>query len=326
MILVGSDDALVNAELIQFTARHAVVLDVRSDALWTEVADGRAFLKQLVAEFGRRSETVRVATATPTASTDQLVNRALLSLDLDQIAKLIETAEIVDDPPVFQVRYQPLVDLDRREVLGYESLIRADLGNRSLDAEELIRRASEGMWIDELDALGRTLALQGVGTWLAEGLLFLNVIASDGMFDLAAIRDTVRAAEKLGIAPDQLVLEATERHRYHSIDAVAEQVAEMRRMGVRIAVDDVGDGYSSLSVVASFKPDIVKLAGSLTRALPSDESASIVKAVVQMAHGAGAWVVAENIETVAQARLMRQLGVDWGQGHLFGSPIERSAG
>lgn len=325
LILVGSDDALVNAELIQLTARHAVSLDVRSDALWTEVADGRGFLKQLVSEFSDRGATVRVATAPPTASADDLVNRALLSLDLAHIAQLIETAELIDDPPLFQIRYQPVVDLERRAVLGYESLMRADVGRRTLDAEELIRRADAGQWLDELDALGRTLALRGVGDWLGAGLLFLNVIANDGTFDLAAIRDTVRAAEKAGIAPDQLVFEATERHRYRSIETVSAQIDEMRAMGVRIAIDDVGDGYSSLSVVASFKPDIVKLAGSLTRSLPSDEAAAIVTAVVQMAHGAGAWVVAENVETIAQARMMQRLGVDWGQGHYFGAPLERSA-
>ena len=69
---------------------------------------------------------------------------------------------------------------------------------------------------------------------------------------------------------------------------------KLRSAGVRLAIDDVGDGYSSLRVATTFKPDVLKLAGELIASLPSGEAVAIVKAVVDLAHRTGAWVVAES--------------------------------
>jgi EAL domain-containing protein (putative c-di-GMP-specific phosphodiesterase class I) len=95
---------------------------------------------------------------------------------------------------------------------------------------------------------------------------------------------------------------------------------------VRIAIDDVGDGYSSLRVATSFKPDVLKLSGDLVHSLPSSEATAIIKAVVDLAHQTGAWVVAEGVETDAQAAALLNLEVDWGQGILFGGPEQLPVG
>ena len=79
-------------------------------------------------------------------------------------------------------------------------------------------------------------------------------------------------------------------------------------------------------VATSFKPDVLKLSGDLIAALPSSEAVAIIKAVVDLAHRTGAWVVAESVETEEQARVLRTLEVDWGQGNLFGAPETREAG
>jgi EAL domain-containing protein (putative c-di-GMP-specific phosphodiesterase class I) len=122
------------------------------------------------------------------------------------------------------------------------------------------------------------------------------------------------------------VFETAERNRYIDIDLAAAQLTKLRSAGVRLAIDDVGDGYSSLRVATSFKPDVLKLAGDLIASLPSKEAVAIIKAVVDLAHRTGAWVVAEQVETEEQARVLRSLEVDWGQGILFGAPESRSAG
>lgn len=330
LVLVGSDNAPVLNRLDRLASEHASTIDVRTNVVWSQVPNGRRFLDRVIAEVrtdrpALLSE-VRFGFANPDATIDELVRRALLAPDLAELERLIEATQLIDHPPAFEIRYQPVVNLTSRAVLGFESLIRAEADGVSLDAEELIRRANESDWIRELDSLGRTLALRGTGSWLGQGLLFLNMMAPDGLFDLDAIRATETAAAAAGIDNDQIVLEATERNRYRSLDEVAEQIEEIRSTGMRVAVDDVGDGYSSLSVVAAFKPDIVKLSGNLTRALPSKETEAVIRAVVQMAHSMGSWVVAENIETIDQADHARELGVDWGQGHFFGSPRQKSAG
>lgn len=323
LVLLGSDDPSTARVLDRLSTVSADVLDLRSDVLWTEVSDGRAFLDSVIDNVAERRDSVRIAFAPVDASVDDLQRRALLAPTLNEMARRIEAAELQLNPPVFAIRYQPIRSLSTDDVIGFESLIRATAGARELDAEELIRRAGDGGWIPELDELGRSLALKGIGPWLGEGLLFLNMMAPDGRFDLEAVRATVQAATDAGLAPDQIVLEATERNRYTDLDIATEQINEIRELGVRIAVDDVGDGFSSLRVVAAFAPDVVKIAGPIIADLPSDAARAVIGAVVSMAHNADAWVVAENVETVEQADQLRTLGVDWGQGHFLGAPAAR---
>ncbi len=301
------------------------MLDLRADILWTEIADGSAFLSAVLDAVPTGRDRVRFAFASPEATVDQLVRLALLAPNLDELARRVEAAELQATPPTFFVRFQPIASLSTEGIVGFEALMRAEAGGRHLDAEELIRRAGDGGWLQELDTMGRRLALQGVGPWLGQGLLFLNVMAPDGRFDLDAVRETLAAAAEVGLEPDQLVFETAERNRFDDLDEVSEQVAEMRHLGVRIAVDDVGDGFSSLKVVAAFAPDIVKITGELVAGLPSSAAESVIRAIVAMAHATNTWVVAENIETAEQARRLRDLGVDWGQGHLLGVPAARLA-
>ena len=154
-------------------------------------------------------------------------------------------------------------------------------------------------------------------------MLFLNVLAPDGRFDLAAIEATVAEAEQRGLEADQIVLEAVERNRYESTETVMAQVAELRELGVRLAIDDVGEGFSSLSLVSRLRPDVVKIGGAIVADLPRPEAAAVIDAIVGLAHDGGAWVVAENIESDAQADMLASAGVDWGQGHFLGVPERR---
>ena len=123
-----------------------------------------------------------------------------------------------------------------------------------------------------------------------------------------------------------MVFETAERNQYVDIDLAAAQLTKLRSAGVRLAIDDVGDGYSSLRAATSFKPDVLKLSGELVASLPSTEAIAVVKAVVDLAHPTGAWVVAESIETEEEAKILENLDVDWGQGRLFGAPAARVAG
>ena len=77
-------------------------------------------------------------------------------------------------------------------------------------------------------------------------------------------------------------------------------------------------------MVSQFKPDVVKIAGHLVAALPTPEATAVISAIVTLAHDTGSWVVAENIETEAQARKLTSLGVDWGQGLHLGPPASRN--
>ncbi len=325
LVLIASPNPTLLRHLDEDLIAQAASIDIRSGVVWIETDDGRAFLQHLV-ESTRNHEQIRVAFAQLDAPPQELIQRSLLSTTLQTVADQLEQDELASSELEYEVRYQPIVRLSNRSVVGFEALLRARLGNEVLTAENLIARANKGGWLADLDQLGRQLAVRGVGPWLGAGLLFLNMMAPDGTFDLAAARRTIRQAEDIGLDPDQIVLETAERNRYVDIDLAAAQLNKLRNSGVRIAIDDVGDGYSSLRVATSFKPDVLKLAGHLIAALPSEESKAIIKAVVELAHETGAWVVAENVETEAQAAALAQLDVDWGQGILFGRPQTLDAG
>ncbi len=325
LVLLGSVDPVVVNHLDERLIAAAEAVDIRSGVVWIEVKDCLGFLRLLVEEMHGRPD-VKVAVAPLDSSPQELVRTALMASTLDHIADLLEQEELAKAELDYQVRYQPIVRLNNRSVVGFEALIRARMGDERLSAEDLIARATKGGWLAELDQLGRQLAIRGVGPWLGAGLLFLNMRAPDGTFDLTAARRTIRHAEDIGLEPDQIVFETAERNRYSNIDLAAAQLTKLRNSGVRIAIDDVGDGYSSLRVATSFKPDVLKLSGDLIASLPSTEATAIIRAVVDLAHRTGAWVVAEGVETEAQAKVLRSLEVDWAQGLLFGAPELKPAG
>lgn len=333
LVLLGSTDPAVVTHLDEALIAEAEAVDIRSGVVWLEVKNGRAFLSLLIDVMAEQGEPngsvdseVKVAVAELDSSPQELVQKAMMAATLSEVADLLEQEELATVHLDYEVRYQPVVRLANRSVVGFEALIRARVGGEILTADNLIARATKAGWLAELDQLSRQLAIRGVGPWLGAGLLFLNLMAPNGTFDLAAARRTIRHAEDIGLEPDQLVFEAAERNRYNDIDLAAAQLTKLRNSGVRIAIDDVGDGYSSLRVATSFKPDVLKLSGDLVQALPSTEATAIIRAVVDLAHRTGAWVVAEGVETEAQARALRSLEVDWGQGVLFGPPEVRAAG
>lgn len=320
LVLLGANDPSEVRHLDESLVAEADTVDIRSGVVWLEVPNGRTFMRRLVDLMVLSNPGIKVAVADPNSSPQELVKAALLAVDLTTISDALEQQELANAELNYEIRYQPIVRLSNRSVVGFEALLRARVERDILSANELIARATKGGWLGDLDQLGRELAVRGVGSWLGAGLLFLNIMAPDGTFDLAAARRTIRQAEDIGLEPDQLVFETAERNRYTNIDLAAAQLTKLRNAGVRIAIDDVGDGYSSLRVATSFKPDVLKVTGDLIKELPSTEATAIISAVVDLAHQTGAWVVAEGVETEAQANKLRELQVDWGQGLLFGGP------
>lgn len=354
-IVFGATSEPLGRMVERTITRHVDAIDLRGANPRLVVDNGIGFLQDLLESVpDDQRHDVRLVFAKPDITADQLVSAAIHAPDLQEYADRLERAKLSENPPAYEVRYQPVLTMTDRRVVGYESLLRATSGETVIDAEDLIARAARGHWTAELDHLGRTLAIRGLGRWLGEGLLFLNVMAPGGTFDEAAVHETIDLAEESGLDPDQIVLEAVERNRYTNLHAAAAQVESFRRRGVRIAVDDVGDGYAGLRVLSAFAPDIVKIAGHLVADLapaetnrggvsslipganPRPESRrvrvaradaaaadAVVATLVEMAHRSGAWVVAENIETQAQFRRLVELGVDWGQGLFLGAPAYR---
>lgn len=327
-VLIGSIDRALQAEAEEFAASFADVLDVRDDDAWLVIYDVDNFTSAMIRAFPDRLRDIRVAFAPADARPAELGRYALLGTTLSRHAvRLGLTPDPETEPDRYEVRFQPIVSLKKRTAVGFEALVRGIGPDGVIDATQLIETATRTGRLGAYDQLMRNLSLRAVeADWLGEGLLFLNLGAPGGHFDTDAIHSCIDQAEALGLSADQLVLEAVEWNRYNNVSAAARQLREVRRRGVRLAVDDVGEGFSALRIVAEFEPDIVKMGGRFTRTIAEPSSAAVVSAVVDFAHRMGAWVVGENVETWNELRALRKLGVDWGQGHFLGEPTAPLAG
>ncbi|MGY1682547.1 EAL domain-containing protein [Geodermatophilus sp. SYSU D01176] len=209
------------------------------------------------------------------------------------------------------VLLQPIVDLATGTRVGAEALSRfpADW-NRTPDVV-FAEAHSVGLGdVLELQALARAAEhLDRVCGYVAMNVSPAAVLAPE-------------CAELLGRIPlDRVVLELTEHDAVEDYDRLSAVLAPFRAAGLRLAIDDVGAGFSSLRHIVVTAPDVIKLDRSIASGVATDRVLStLVGSLVTFAHGSGARVVAEGVETADDAAALRALGVDSGQGWHFGRP------
>jgi EAL domain-containing protein (putative c-di-GMP-specific phosphodiesterase class I) len=151
--------------------------------------------------------------------------------------------------------------------------------------------------------------------------LFMNISS-------VALLDPVHDVDQMlllcrwsGRSPEDVVLEITERETISEVGRLRGVLASYREHGFRFALDDVGEGHSTLEVLTAARPEFVKIARSLVRGADSDASVAAIRATVEFARATDATVIAEGVETEVDAELMAGLGVGCGQGWLFGRPV-----
>ena len=173
--------------------------------------------------------------------------------------------------------------------------------------------------LGSLDQLGRVIRERAVESFVqlpSDGFLFVNLHPTD-LTDPALFLES----EPLSTVADRVVLEITERSSLEKLDRVSERVAQLRRMGFRIAIDDLGAGYAGLSTFAQLEPEIVKLDMSLVRDVHRNSTKQkVVRSMTKLAREMGARVVAEGVETLEELTAVADLGCDFVQGFYFARP------
>ncbi|NUP04830.1 MAG: EAL domain-containing protein [Polyangiaceae bacterium] len=210
--------------------------------------------------------------------------------------------------------YQPIV-LPSGKLYAYEALVRSEEPTMR-GAGDLLDMAEA---LDGLTALGRTIRSR-VGKFAAENAgrhyIFVNLHADDLLDDTLTSRDAPLAQ----VAP-AVVLEITERAALHDIEEAKIKMAELRSMGFRIALDDLGAGYAGLTSFAHLRPEVVKLDMALVRDIDKDPvKRKLVKSVTEVSRDIGTLVVGEGVETEAERETLMGLGCHLLQGYLFGKP------
>jgi diguanylate cyclase (GGDEF)-like protein/PAS domain S-box-containing protein len=223
--------------------------------------------------------------------------------------------------------YQPKV-LDGDLLIGAEALLRWRHPQRGLlpPAEFICVAEGTGLIVDVgawvIDAACRQLA-----AWKPHGAaspwLGLSVNVSPIQFRHRDLVATVRRALELhGVEPGQLTLEITEGVLIDRVDDVIDKLNQLKALGVQLSIDDFGTGYSSLAYLRHLPLDELKIDRSFVSNLAEDpNNAAIIEGMVAIAKAFGLRVIAEGVETEAEARLLRRLGCRYHQGYLYARPL-----
>ena len=213
------------------------------------------------------------------------------------------------------VAHQPIVSMKERRLFAYEALMRSGeptLGNPGdvLQAAERLGR------LDELGRAIRAAAAAGLPSAPPDALLFVNVHPAD-----LRDEDLYDRRAPLGRVASRVVLEITERASLEGLDAVASRVRELRDIGFRIAIDDLGAGYAGLTSLARLEPEVVKLDMSLVRGLHEHPTRlRLVESMARVCVQLGMKVVSEGVETAAERDALLGLDCDLAQGYFFARP------
>ncbi len=219
--------------------------------------------------------------------------------------------------------YQPIVWLGDGRVFGYEALSRCPEDCLFDGPLALFRFAEQDNNSFALDRMAREKAIRHCPPLGAMQKIFINVtmgIMNDPHF---VSGQTVRWLSERGFHPGQVVFELTERSSIDDFDAAKKILAHYRSQGYEIAIDDAGAGYSSLQSIVELNPDYIKIDRSLVRHADQDEMKKhMLRTFVRFAKKMNIRIVAEGIERPEEMRLLRAMGVDFGQGYWIGRPSE----
>ena len=214
------------------------------------------------------------------------------------------------------MHYQPIVRTGSHARFGYEALLRSS--DRSLPHPGAILDAAERL--ERVQSLGRAVRAQVAKTIadapVARGLVFVNLHLQD-LFD----RQLVSPFSPLSRVASRIVLEITERTSLDGQIDLRYRVSELRELGFRIAIDDLGGGHARMGTFTPLDTDFVKLDMSLVRDLDKHPMKQrLVRSVIELCREQGTEVIAEGIETVDEERVLVELGCDLLQGYLFARP------
>lgn len=221
--------------------------------------------------------------------------------------------------------FQPIVSLCDGQIYSHEALIRGPLDTLFHTPDALLSAAADEGLNFEFENCCVTAALERWGAQCDAGRLFVNISAE---VLVQVLKDCGRDAlidllNGFGVLPRMLVLEITEYERVTDMEYLASVVCEIRSAGVSLALDDFGDGRSSLRLWSQIKPEFVKIDKYFTKEISRNaDKLKVIQALQQIAVIFNTSLVAEGIETEEDLRVLRDLGIEYGQGYFLGRPAQ----
>jgi EAL domain-containing protein (putative c-di-GMP-specific phosphodiesterase class I) len=213
------------------------------------------------------------------------------------------------------IAYQPIVSWSRRAAFAYEALVRNE--EPTLRSPPDLFEAAERLGrLQDLGRIVRDRVAHTLDTMPVAALLFINLHAMELDDD-----SLITADAPLSRHASRVVLEVTERAPLEKIRDVTARVAQLRGLGYRIAIDDLGAGYAGLTSFAHLEPEVVKVDMSLIRGIDrSPMKQKLLGSIIGLCRDLGIEIIAEGIETIDERDALVRLGGDLCQGYLFARP------
>lgn len=220
--------------------------------------------------------------------------------------------------------YQPIVNLSDGSVLGYEGLIRGPLNTELHAPLVLFGVARECGLALELEHLSRSIVMESFAKLGLPGRLFLNVSPDTLILEGRREEETLRCISDSKLQPKQIVIELTENAPAMDYSQLRRAADHYRSIGFQIAMDDLGEGFSSLRLWSELRPDFVKIDKHFIQGLQLEPmKLHFVRSIQEIASNSGCKVIAEGIEQHAELLAIREVGIANGQGYLFAKPLEK---
>lgn len=256
--------------------------------------------------------------------TEGMQEREVMRLELD---KDLSQALANDE---FVLHFQPQVDLESARINSAEALIRWQHPRRGLlPPIEFIPLAEESGRITEIGRWVVMAACQQLARWRGTPFEHLRVavnLSGRELDDESLVDHIQEALETHKVPPHQLEVELTEEIFIQNIEHNLNQLSRLHQLGVHLAIDDFGVGYSSLGYLRDFPVDLLKIDRSfITEVTERHDDAVITRAVINLAHNLGIRVVAEGVETMEQLAFLKDHQCDLAQGYLISRPVPAAA-
>jgi diguanylate cyclase (GGDEF)-like protein/PAS domain S-box-containing protein len=223
--------------------------------------------------------------------------------------------------------HQPIFELATGHCVGFEALLRWRREDGDfVPPAEFIPLAERSGLILELGSYAIELACRQVAAWTRAGTFGNRTLSVNVSSKQLAQADfaprTIAIARDAGVAPSRIRLEITESAMIGDPDGLTHKLATLREAGFTLSLDDFGTGYSALWLLPRLPLDTVKIDRTFVQGMLSDPAhARIVEAIIRLGYGMGLTVIAEGIETSAQAAALAALGCPQGQGYLMAHPM-----
>ena len=233
-----------------------------------------------------------------------------------KILKMVKTA--IEEHKIISY-FQPIVNNKTREIEKYESLVRlVDSEGNIISPYVFLNTAKKGKYYNQITSMvldNSFEVLTKIGTDISINISSLDI-------EKEATREKIfYLLEEYKEFSHRVVLELLEDEEVKDFAVISDFIRKVKALGVKIAIDDFGSGYSNFSRLLEYQPDILKIDGSLVKDILTDSFAlSIVKTMIKFAREQNLQIIAEYVENKEIYELLCELGVDYSQGYYFGKP------